>query len=43
MGFGPGSDAFLEYIFLINTPLEKLKSSTDGMLKKELQSKIIQK
>jgi hypothetical protein len=43
MSFKPGPDAFLEYIFLISTPLEKLKNSTDGMLKKELQSKIVQK
>ena len=33
----------LEYVFCLSKPLEKLKNSTDGMLKKELQSKIVQK
>lgn len=33
----------LEYIFCLSKPLELLKNSTDGMLKKEVQSKIIQK
>ena len=37
------TDTFLEYKFCLYKPLEKLKTSTDGMLKKELQSKIIQK
>ena len=36
-------DRHLEYKFCLYKPLEKLKNSTDGMLKKELQSKIIQK
>lgn len=30
------------YKACLNKPLEKLKKSTDGMLKKELQSKVIQ-
>lgn len=34
---------FSEYVFCLSKPLELLKNSTDGMLKKELQSKIIQK
>ena len=38
-----GEPTFLEYKFCLYKPLEKLKISTDGMLKKELQSKIIQK
>ena len=37
-----GEPTFLEYKFCLYKPLEKLKTSTDGMLKKELQSKIIQ-
>ena len=36
-------NAYLEYIFCMSKPLELLKNSTDGMLKKELQSKIVQK
>ena len=34
---------FLEYVFCISKPLELLKNSTDGMLKQELQKKIVQK
>jgi hypothetical protein len=34
---------FLDYKFCLYKPLELLKNSTDGMLKKEVQSKIIQK
>lgn len=30
------------YKACLKSPLEKLKKSTDGMLKKELQSKIVQ-
>lgn len=33
----------LEYVFCISKPLELLKNSTDGMLKQELQKKIVQK
>ena len=33
----------LEYIFCISKPLELLKNSTDGMLRQELQKKIVQK
>ena len=36
-------DTYLEYKLCLYKPLEKLKASTDGMLKKELQSKIVQK
>lgn len=38
-----GAPTFLEYKLCLHKPLEKLKASTDGMLKKELQSKIVQK
>ena len=38
-----GAPTFLEYKLCLYKPLEKLKASTDGMLKKELQSKIVQK
>ena len=33
----------LEYVFCISKPLELLKNSTDGMLRQELQKKIVQK
>lgn len=36
-------NVFLEYVFCLSKPLELLKNSTDGILKKELQSKIVQK
>lgn len=32
-----------EYVFCISKPLELLKNSTDGMLRQELQKKIVQK
>ena len=38
-----GDPTFLEYKLCLYKPLELLKNSTDGMLKKELQSKIVQK
>ena len=38
-----GDPAFLEYKLCLYKPFESLKASTDGMLKKELQSKIVQK
>ena len=38
-----GEPTFLEYKLCLHKPFELLKNSTDGMLKKELQSKIIQK
>lgn len=36
-------NTYLEYIFCLCKPLETLKNSTDGMLKKELEHKIVQK
>lgn len=36
-------NTYLEYIFCLSKPLEILKNSTDGMLKKELEYKIVQK
>jgi hypothetical protein len=38
-----GEPTFLEYKRCLYKPLEKLKASTDGILKKEFQSKIVQK
>ena len=38
-----GEPTFLEYKLCLHKPFELLRNSTDGMLKKELQSKIIQK
>jgi hypothetical protein len=43
LNMASGDPTFLEYKLCLYKPLEKLKNSTDGMLKKELQSKIIQK
>ena len=43
LNMASGDPTFLEYKLCLYKPLEKLKASTDGMLKKELQSKIVQK
>lgn len=43
LNMAQGEPTFLEYKFCLYKPLELLKISTDGMLKKELQSKIVQK
>lgn len=39
----PNSNRLLNYVFCLSKPLEILKKSTDGMLKKELEYKIVQK
>ena len=43
LNMASGDPTFLEYKLCLYKPLEKLKASTDRMLKKELQSKIVQK